>query len=296
MMNRREFIAVAAAAATTPAVRGFAAGAEATRSGLKFGVQLYQVRELIAATPTAEGLGWILGQISKIGFASVEGFPAVYTYPAKELRRMVADHGLTIPSGHFDFASLDEKIEYAAEVGMEHMICPFTPQEYWGTAEGFARAAHRFNEVAAKAKAAGLKFGYHNHNYEFRKLPAVNGVVEDAFTVYMREFSADVTVELDVFWAVAGGADPVALLEKYPERIRLIHMKDRKAGAKSSEMPGGDGAQFTEMGKGTIDWKAVLGLAKQHGIRQYFMDQDGHSIPVMESLAVSWEYLKNLAI
>ncbi len=296
MITRRRFVALAAAAAATPAIQSFAMTAAKTRSGLKFGVQLYEVRNLIAATPTAEGLATILGQIAAIGYAEVEGFPSVYKYPAKDLKKMVDDHGLKLTSGHFDFAKLDEMVEYAAEAGMEHMVCPFTPQEFWGSAEGFARAADRFNKVATKAKAAGLKFGYHNHNYEFKKLPAVNGVVDDAFTVLLREFSSDVTVELDVFWAVAGGADPIALLKQYPEKIRLIHMKDRTAAAPVGAPPSGEASQFTEMGAGTIDWKGVLALSKQHGITKYFMDQDGVSIPVMDSLAKSFEFLKNVAV
>lgn len=293
-LNRRRFIALASGTVCAQAAAGFAA--TATRSGLAFGVQLFEVRDLIAATPTEGGLAAVLRHIARIGYASVETFPAVYKYPAKTLHQLIREQGLVVPSGHFDLSAIEKQMEYAAALGVEWVVCPWTPDQYHGSVEGFRRAAHFFSQAAARARASGLKFAYHPHNYAFRPLPASKGASESAFSIYMRECSPDVHVELDVYWVVAGGGDPLALINQYPERIRLIHMKDRRRGAVVSDNPGADGNQFVGMGQGSIDWKSILSLAKRQGIRQYFMDQDVCVRPPMESLAISFDYLKNLTV
>jgi sugar phosphate isomerase/epimerase len=113
----------------------------------------------------------------------------------------------------------------------------------------------------------------------------------------MRELDPAVKLELDIYWAVEGGADPLALMKKYSERLALIHIKDRKpvAGFTYSPMDK-QAAHFTEAGSGTIDWKAMLSEARRLGVKQYFVDQDGYDVPVEESLRRNWKYLSTLSL
>ncbi|HEX3733346.1 MAG TPA: TIM barrel protein [Mycobacteriales bacterium] len=285
MLTRRWFIAVSSAAAACAAAPS-ELHAASTRSGLEFGVQLYTVRNDI------QDLGATLRLIHSIGYVSVETFPPIYNRPAKELKALINGIGLKAPSGHFDYPTLEEKIDYAAELGLEYMICPMIPPAMWGSLDGFHRAAEHLNQIAAKAQAAGLKFGYHPHNYEYKPLDGGRG-----FDVLMRDFDPSIKLELDIYWAVEGGQDPIALMRQNRQRLALIHIKDRKPVQGVTYNPLKASAHnFTEAGSGTIDRKAVLGEARKIGVTQFYVDQDGSDLPIEQSLRVNWNYLSHLAI
>jgi len=288
MLTRRRFTALSAAAAAAALAAPMKLQAAATRSGLEFGVQLFMVRDLLQPAQ----LPATLRLIHEIGYASIETYPLVYNRPAKELKALIEGTGLKVPSGHFEYDTLEEHVDYAAELGLEYMICPMIARPLWDSVDGFKQAAAHLNKAAARARAAGLKFGYHPHNYEFKKLEGGSG-----FEVLMRELDPQVKLELDIYWAIEGGADPLALMQKYSDRLALIHIKDRKpvAGFTYSPMDK-QAAHFTEAGSGTINWKAMLGEARKLGIRQYFVDQDGYDVPVEESLRRNWKYLSQLSL
>ena len=212
------------------------------------------------------------------------------TLQLEELKALIAGIGLKTPSGHFDYATLEEKVDYAAELGLEYMICAVIPRPFWDSLDGFRQAAEHLNKIAAKAQAAGLKFGYHPHNYEYRPLPGGRGI-----DVVMKEFDPAIRLELDIYWAVEGGQNPLELMEKYSKRLELIHIKDRKPFSGFSYAPDEHGAHFTEAGSGTIDWKADLGEARRLGVKEFFVDQDGSDLPIEESLRVNWKYLSQLS-
>lgn len=285
MLTRRHFVALSAAAAGV-ACSAARLQAATTRSGLQFGVQLFTVRDDI------KDLAATLRLMHGIGYASVETFPAVYNRPAKELKSLINGIGLTAPSGHFDYATLEEKVDYAAELGLEYMICPMIPPALWGSPDGFREGAQHLNKIAAKTHAAGLKFGYHPHNYEFKQLAGERG-----FDVLMREFDPAIRLELDIYWAVEAGQDPLDLMRQNRQRVALIHIKDRKPVSSVSYNPlTPEGHHFTEAGSGTIDWKTVLGEARRLGVTQFYVDQDGSDLPVEKSLLVNWNFLSQLTV
>jgi sugar phosphate isomerase/epimerase len=286
MLTRRRFSALAAAAAGTALAAPLRLHASSTRSGLEFGVQLYTVRNYLKDLPAT------LGLIHSIGYSSIETYFSVYNRPARELKALIESQGLKASAGHFDYPTLEEKVEYAAELGLEYMICPMIPVALWNSLDGFKQGAEHLNKAAAKARAAGLKFGYHPHNYEFKQLEGGRG-----FDVLMRELDPSVRLELDVFWATTGGENPLELMRKYSERLALIHIKDRKAGAAISNVPDAQAAHsITEAGAGTIDWEALLGEAKRLGVKQYFVDQDETGLPIEECLRANWKYLSQLSL
>jgi len=270
-------------AAAALAMQARLQAAAATRSGVEFGVQLYTVRNLVSDLPGT------LKMIRSIGYSTIETFPPVYDQPAKALKAMINNAGLTAPSGHFDYETLEVKVDYAAELGLSTMICPIIPRAQWDSLDGFKQAAKHYNKAAARAQAAGLKFGVHPLNYEYRQLKGGRGI-----DVLMRELDPAVRLELDVYWAVEGGQNPLEMMRKYSTRLALIHIKDRKPVAGFTYVPEGQ-TDFTEAGSGTIDWKAVLGEARRLGVTQFFVDQDASDLPVEQSLRVNWKYLSGLS-
>ena len=287
MLTRRRFTALSAAAAGAALAAPMKLQAAATRSGLEFGVQIYMVRDRLQPAE----LPATLHLIHEIGYASIETYPLVYTRPAKELKALIEGIGLKAPSGHFDYETLEEHVDYAAALGLEYMICPMLARPLWDSIDGFKQAAAHLNKAASKARAAGLKFGYHPHNYEFKKFEGGRG-----FEVLMRELDPAVKLELDIYWAVEAGENPLELMRKYSDRLALIHIKDRKPATGFTYSPYDEhAAHFTEAGSGTIDWKAMLGEARHLGVRQYLVDQDGYDVPVEESLRRNWKYLSQLS-
>jgi sugar phosphate isomerase/epimerase len=103
-----------------------------------------------------------------------------------------------------------------------------------------------------------------------------------------------VKMEFDLYWLTQGGQDPSAVLAKYNDRARLIHLKDRTIGAPTGYTMGKEAEHFTELGKGSIDWPALLAQAKRQGIKYAFLDQDETAEPVFESMAESYKYLKKV--
>jgi sugar phosphate isomerase/epimerase len=287
MLTRRRFAALSAAVAGATLAAPLKARASATRSGMEFGVQIFMVRDRLGPAD----LPATLRLIHSVGYATIETYPLVYNRPAKELKALIEGIGLKAPSGHFDYDTLEEHVDYAAELGVEYMICPMIARPLWDSLDGFKQAAAHLNKAAAKARAAGLKFGYHPHNYEFRKLEGGRG-----FEVLMRELDPSVKLELDVYWAIEAGEDPLALMRKYRDRLALIHIKDRKPATGFTYSPFDEhAAHYTEAGSGTIDWKVMLGEARRLGVKQYFADQDGTDLTEEESLRRNWNYLSQLS-
>src|ERR1035441_5354615 len=241
MVTRRDFLQLTAAGVGSLALRRISIAAD-TR--IPLGVQLYTVRD-----QAEKNLNQVLAQISKIGYQEVETYWNIYSHPAKELRKMIADNGLRVPSGHFDYDGLASKLDYAKELGVQYMICPMLPKDLWTSADGFKKAAAQFNQWGEKVHGMGMQFGFHNHNYEFQKFGNSTG-----FDILTQNTDAKlVCLEMDCYWITQAGQDPVAMLKKYGSRIQLLHLKDRKPGFPTSQTLDPTAEHFTEVGSGTIN-------------------------------------------
>jgi sugar phosphate isomerase/epimerase len=282
MVTRRDFLQLTAAGVGTLALRNVSLAAN-TR--IPLGVQLYTVRE-----QAESDLGAVLAHISMIGYTEVETYWNVYTHPAKKLRSMIVDNGLSVPSGHFNYEGLDGKLDYAKELGVQYVICPMLPKDMWTSADGFKKAAAQFNIWGEQVQKLGMQFGFHNHNYEFQKFGNTTG-----FDILTQNADPKlVCLEMDCYWITQAGQDPVAMLKKYGSRIQLLHLKDRQAGFPTTQMLSPDAEHITEVGSGTIDWKAVITTAEQTGVKHYFVERDNGSTPAFESLRRSYQYLYEL--
>ena len=282
MITRRDFLQYSAAGLGTLALSDLAFAA---LKPFPVGVQLYTVRD-----QAEKDLGATLAHIAMIGYNEVETYWTVYTNPAKQLRKMIVDNGMTVPSGHFNYDGLATKFDYAKELGVQYVICPMLPKDMQNSADAFKKAADQFNKWGEQVKSMGMQFGFHNHNYEFQKFGNMTG-----FDILTTETDAKlVCLEMDCYWITQSGNDPVAMLKKYGSRIQLLHLKDRLPGFPTSQMLSPDAEHFTEVGSGTIDWKAVLETAEQTGVKHYFVERDNGSKPPFESLRISYQNLSEL--
>jgi len=137
------------------------------------------------------------------------------------------------------------------------------------------------NKVGEEANKRGLKFGYHNHSMEFAAVPGSDLLLED-FLIANTD-PDKVLFQMDVFWTVAGGQDPVAYLQKYPDRIKVLHIKDDYVVGES----------------GKIDFKAIFDQFYQNGGKDWFVEMEAarpaESVPVAEQLKTSLEGIRKSA-
>jgi sugar phosphate isomerase/epimerase len=307
-MNRRIFLRTACAASAVVAC-GWDKDAAAAQTSLRAGIQLYAVREPLAAD--APGT---LKALHTIGFREVESAGTAGHSPA-EFRKLVADAGLAMPSAHLEFRMENDIAPLLAEgnaLGVEYAVSSFLRQlndpgrmslsntkvqqpalPAFGV-EGFKRMAARMNQIAHAANAAGLKYAYHNHNLEFEKLP--DGSL--GYDLLLRETDAElVKFEVDCGWMVAGGASPVEYFKKYPGRFRMIHVKDFQPMAHpTSDLVGPERPKGVELGRGFIDYKPIFAACKAAGIEHAFAEQEApYTRPQLESAKVSYAYLQKVS-
>ena len=221
-------------------------------------LQLYTVRKVAAVD-----LAGTLNAVRAAGYRSVEiaGLPEL---SGGELRALLDEAGLTAIAAHQDIARLragvDEVADWLAAVGSPRVIVPWLPEEERRTADGVRAFAAELNGYAQQLGDRGIRLGYHNHSFEFAPLDGTT-----VWDVLLAEFAPDVDLELDVYWASVGGRDPVAEIQAAPDRIRLLHMKDRSAGAEPRDAPAGEG---------TLDVPGIVDVGREAGVEWYIAEQD----------------------
>jgi sugar phosphate isomerase/epimerase len=279
MLNRRKFLALSAAA--------WPAMALGAGKHIPLGVQLYTIRSMVKD----KNLPALLKQIRAIGYEEVELYSDLYTkHTASELSTALHRARLSAVSGHFNYDDFVSKIPYARRLGVKWMVCPILPKAQWGSPEGFRRAAAAFNQWGKQCQKHGMRFAFHNHNYEFQDLKGTTG-----FDILLKETDPDlVWLELDTYWIAQAGRNPVLLLNQLGRRVRLLHLKDRLAGFPTSQVLDDAAAHFSEVGNGTIAWRPLLALAQKLGIEHYFVEQDKSDKSPMDSLKISYSFLRKI--
>lgn len=282
MLTRRKFVGNAAAGLAGLALERAAFAKPAERP---IGVQLYTVRSILP-----KDVAGTLQAIRKIGYQNVETFVAEYKMSAKDLRQAIVDAGLTVPSAHFGYNDFESRFDYAKELGVECIVCSSIPKAIADSADGYKRGAEQYSKWAERAKSMGMRFGFHNHDAEFQPYGDVTG-----FDVLMKYTDpALVQWQMDCYWVAQAGHDPVAMLRQYGHRIQSLHLKDRKPNVPTSFSTGPAAAHFTEVGEGTLDWKAIFPLAASDHIQWMFVEQDQTDKPPLESLQISYRNIEKL--
>jgi sugar phosphate isomerase/epimerase len=284
LQNRRSFLATLGAAAlgcatgvSSPA-SAFRGGAPGSRKLDRLGLQLYTVR-----SAAAKDLPGTLARVAQVGYRDVE-FAGYHGRSPVEIRDLLTRNGLRAPSAHIPFADLrgswKKALDDAKVIGHEYVTIPWLGDSERASIDAWKRTANLFNQAAFEAKGAGLKFAYHNHDFEFR---TVGGLVP--FDVLLAETDpALVTFEMDIYWVVRAGRDPVEYLSRFPTRFSMLHAKD-SAGAPDHRM--------VDVGRGTIDFKRVLAQGTTAGVQHVFVEHDNPPDP-FASIASSYQYLSRL--
>ena len=230
-----------------------------------------------------------------LGF-SASGF---FGRSTDEMNKLLRANGLKVPSMHTDLDTLQNNMDKLGEaarlLGCEYVVLPAIPLEKRKTTDDYKKMADAFNIIGQNAKKNGVKFAYHNHGYGLKE---TDGQMPLKLILNGTDPSL-VIFEMDLYWTTAGGADPIALLESYKNRYRLMHVKDMIKLVHFSG-DGGDPTQWialfpymTTAGSGVLDLKKILPKAKENGVKHFIVEQDMVAEPD-SALKKSYDYLASL--
>jgi sugar phosphate isomerase/epimerase len=264
------------------------------------GLQLWTVRRELAKDP--EGT---LAKVAGIGYNSVElmGYEngKFWGLTPVQLTEVLKKYNLKSPSGHYgmsnyllkgDMNDLHDNIAVAASMGHRYIVIPFLTDKMRTSLDDYKKLAQKFNVAATEAKKSGLKLAYHNHDFEFKDWAGG----QTGFNILLKETDPSlVFFEMDIYWAVRAGQDPIQLINDNPGRIKLWHLKDM-----SQKMPPSysvEGQQyFAEVGTGIINFKEIFRYKQKSGMEYFYVEQDETSEPVFDAITKSYNYVKtNLA-
>lgn len=256
------------------------------------GLQLYSLR-----AQTQESTTGALDLAQSYGVKEVE-LAGTGSLKPEEFANELKKRGLTAISGHFGYGLFEKDIQGvirdAKALGLKYVIVPSPPvgKDKPFTEEVAHMMASKFNEWGAICRKEGLSFGYHPHGREFR--PTAAGKGETMFDLLMRETQADlVTYEMDVYWVYITGTDPATLLNQYPNRWSMLHIKDMLKDFERGTHSGSSPAMAkVEVGAGQINWGELLGAAQKIGVK-YFFVEDETMFP-LRSIPESFKYLRRL--
>jgi len=259
-------------------------------SKLKVGLQLYTLRDYIGKDPKG-----VVAQIAKAGYTELEtygydsGKKTYFGMPTADFGKLLKDNGITSPSGHygqdqFMYNGKDDElkscIEAAQILGQSTIVIPATGDKFRKKSDDFKLLAQALNKTAEYCKSSKIKIGYHNHDFEFK--PVDGKVVYD--TMISETDPKLVGFEMDIYWVVRAGYDPIKLIEQYPGRFNMWHIKD---------MDKNDKGLNTEIGSGSIDFKKIFEYQKKSGVEHIFMEQENFSMDGFASITQSADYIKN---
>lgn len=223
-------------------------------------IQLYTLRE-----EAAKDLQGTLQRLARIGYTAIE-LAGMYGHSASQVRAMIDGAGLRGVSAHIPLVEfedrLDKVVEDAHTLGCEWVVIPWIGEELRSEAK-LRELGEKMTAWGATIAGAGMKFGYHNHNFEFDNRTTGGETLWEMLVKHTD--AATVSFELDAYWAMRGGFDPATLLREHADRIGLLHLKDANKEDPTKDTPFGDGA---------LDWGAILAAARAANVAWYIVEQD----------------------
>lgn len=243
------------------------------------GVQVYSVRNQLS-----QNFDSTLAALAEIGFDQIEAYglntdgmlfgmePAAY-------KAAVESHGMKLVTTHSTYFTAEEApvmIEAARAAGLEYVIIPYIGDEL---RRDYDAVAQNLNEIGALFKEAGIGFGYHNHAFEFD--PTDDGRIPMEILIEGTDPEL-VDFQLDLYWVVKAGHDPMEFINKYPGRFIAYHVKDA-----DQEL------NQTTIGTGIVDFKTVLGNQETAGYEYYFVEDERTDAP-LTNVKAGHDYLRSL--
>jgi len=271
-MDRRKFLGALLSAALAPPL----ARPALSKSAHEIGLQLYTVRDLLE-----QDFEGTLAGIAALGYRQVE-FAGIAGPSPRQTLDILKRHGLVAPSSHIDYDKLElelpKVLQAANEMEQKFIVCGFLDENRRRNLDDWKRICQAFNAIGEQARKAGLGFAYHNHDFEFRPMDG-----QIPYDLVLAETDPGlVRMEMDLYWMAKARRDPVSYFQRYPGRFPLMHLKDMAR----------DGT-ITDVGKGVIDFKHILGYAALAGIDYLFVEHDNPAHPML-SIETSLSYLQQL--
>jgi len=251
------------------------------------GLQLYSLRD-----DFKKDVPGTLKKVQSFGIRLVE-LAGTYDLTPDKFKGLLAAHNLKAVSSHFSYDRFRDDPEGVARdakaLGVQYAGCAWITHEGAFDEKECRDAIQVFNRAGDILARQGVKFFYHTHGYEFQ--PYGQGTL---FDLLMAETKPEhVCYEMDVFWVVHPGQDPVKLLLKYGKRFELMHVKDMKKGVKTGDLTGkSDVSNDVTLGTGQMNWPAILRAADKAGVKYYFIEDE--SPTSAQQIPQSLKFLKQV--
>jgi sugar phosphate isomerase/epimerase len=273
-LNRRKFLAQASLIAGSVLLPVSAVHAAHKISNI--GIQLYTLRDQLALD--FEGT---LAAIAKLGYSEVE-FAGYYGRSPAEIKTILSDLNLSATASHIPIevveSGFENAIETAVALGLSYLVVPYLAAQRRTSLDDYRKIATQFNVAGELAAKAGLLFAYHNHDFEFQTMDG-----KMPYDILLSDTDPDlVKMELDLFWIIKGGQDPVNYFSMHPGRFHLCHIKDMSNSGK-----------MVDVGKGEIDFTEIFRHISKAGLRHFYVEHDRPN-DSLASAAVSFQSVQNL--
>lgn len=282
--NRRDFLRLGGAAAAGLALAPMACAPATKETATNtFGLQLYTLRDDFPKDPKG-----VLAKVASYGYKQIESYEGpngmFWGMTNKEFKAYMDELGMKIVSSHCDIDNdFERKAAEAAEIGMKYLICPWRSQE---KLDDYYAVAEDFNAKGEICKQNGIKFAYHNHGYTFTE-------TEGKFPHDILMENTDkglVEYEMDIYWVVTAGQDPIEWIKRYPGRFTSSHIKDRMKGTDERE------ATCT-LGTGTIDFQSIINEGKKNGMELFIVEQERYDgTTPLASVEANAKYMNKLTL
>ncbi len=280
MVKRRTFIRNISAAAAAALLLPYRLPASTLKN--EIGIQLYTIREMVR-----DDLPETLKTLNKIGYSTVEAAGyydgKFYGLMPETYKNLVVDSGLNPVSSHcrISVENASRVCDDHLEAGARFVVLPSAPEAERKTAAGYYALAEKLNAIGEICREKNLAFGYHNHAFEFQP---VNG--ETPYDILLENTDDDlVFFQMDTYWTVYGGKDPLEYFKKSPHRFRLLHLKD---------MNNSPDKRSTEIGAGIIDFYTILKQSEKAGTEYVFVEQEEFRMEPVRSITESYHFLRSI--
>ena len=282
-MRRREFVQTASFAAVGMlSLPSFLAAGKGMKT---IGLQLYTLRESISKDPKG-----VLQQVATFGYKELETFSyadgKIFGMDFTEFCKFSKGLGMDVVSGHYGLDKIKgdtwkKAVDDAKKNGQKYMVVPYIAEPDRKTIDNYKKICADLNAAGEVCNKSGIRFQYHNHAFEF---DTIDGQVP--FDVMLKELDPkNVGMEMDIFWVVNAGQDPLKYFKQYPKRFEQWHVKD---------MDKNDRNKNADVGSGSIDYKTIFANAKLSGMKHWYVEYDNFPGTPIDSAAASAKFLKSL--
>lgn len=282
-MKRREFVQTASfAAAGLLSLPSFMAVGKA-KKGL--GLQLYTLRDTIGKDPKG-----VLQKVASFGYKNLETYGynngKIFGLDFAEYSKVVKDLGMTTVSGHYGLGLIkgdtwQKAIDDAKKAGQEFMVVPYINEPERKSLDDYKRICADLNQAGEVCNKNGIRFGYHNHAFEFEEMEG-----QIPFDLMLKELDPkNVGMEMDIFWVVNAGKDPLKYFSTHPGRFEQWHVKD---------MDKSDRNKNADVGTGAIDYKPIFAQAKLSGMKRWYVEQESYPGAPIDSAAACAKFMKTI--